>query len=61
MSASTQESVAAFKERAKQIGVEERFIDKFEAKRFAAFGLYAFAVVYSPQHTDERLLINFLE
>ena len=60
MSASTLESVAAFRERAKQIGVEDRYIEKFEAKKFAAFGRYAFAVVYSPQHTDETPLINFL-
>jgi len=60
MSASTLESTAAFKERAKQIGVEDRYIDKFVAKNFAAFGRYAFAVVYSPQHTDETPLLKFL-
>ena len=60
MSASTLESVAAFKDRAKQIVVEDRYIAKFEAKNFAAFGRYAFAVVYSPQHTDETPLIDFL-
>ena len=60
MSASTLESTAAFKERAKQIGVEDRYIEKFVAKNFAAFGRYAFAVVYSPQHTDETPLLNFL-
>ena len=60
MSASTLESVAAFKDRARQIGVEDRYIDKFVSKNFAAFGRYAFAIVYSPQHTDETPLINFL-
>ena len=60
MSSSTLESVAAFKERAKQIGVEDRFIDKFVQKRFASFGRFAFAIVYSPQHTDETPLIEFL-
>ena len=60
MSASTLESVAAFKDRARQIGVEDRYIDKFVPKNFAAFGRYAFAIVYSPQHTDETPLINFL-
>ena len=53
MSSSTLESVAAFTERAKQIGVEDRYVDKFVEKKFAAFGKFAFAVVYSPQHTDE--------
>ena len=60
MSASTLESTAAFKDRARQIGVEDRYIDKFVSKNFAAFGRYAFAIVYSPQHTDETPLINFL-
>ena len=60
MSATTLESVAAFRARAKQIGVEDRYIDRFEARNFAAFGHYAFAIVYSPQHTDETPLIDFL-
>ena len=61
MSSSTLESVAAFRDRAKQIGVEERYIEKFVQKKFAAFGRYAFAVVYSPQHTDESPLVDFLQ
>ena len=60
MAASTLESEAAFKERAGQIGVEEKYIEKFVEKRFAAFGKYAFAVVYSPHHTDETPLRRFL-
>ena len=60
MSATTLESVAAFRARAKQIGVEDRYIDRFELRNFAAFGRYAFAIVYSPQHTDETPLIDFL-
>jgi len=60
MAASTLESEAAFKERALQIGIEERHVEKFVEKRFAAFGRYAFAVVYSPHHTDEAPLRRFL-
>ena len=50
------ESEAAFKDRAEQIGVEERYIQKFVSKSFAAFGLYAFCVVYPPHHADETPL-----
>eukprot|EP00435_Cladocopium_sp_Y103_P009154 s2122_g2.t1 len=60
MSSTTLESEAAFKERAAQIGVEKHFIDKFVEKKFAAFGRYAFAIVYSPHSTDERPLRQFL-
>ena len=60
MAASTLESEAAFKERASQIGIEDRFIEKFVEKEFATFGRYAFSVVYSPHHTDEAPLRNFL-
>ena len=49
MAASTLESEAAFRDRAEQIGVEGRYIDKFVNKNFASFGRYAFCVVYSPQ------------
>eukprot|EP00435_Cladocopium_sp_Y103_P015119 s3915_g3.t1 len=65
MSSTTLESEAAFKERAAQIGVEKHFIDKFVEKKFAAFGRYAFAIVYSPHSADEgplrRFLIEMLE
>ena len=61
MAASTLESEAAFRDRASQIGVEDRYIDKFAEKNFAAFGRYAFCVVYSPNHTDEAPLRNFLQ
>ena len=61
MAASTLESEAAFKERAAQIGVEDRYIQKFVEKKFAAFGRYAFSVVYSPHHADEAPLRRFLE
>lgn len=54
MAASTLESEAAFKDRAEQIGVEERYIQKFVSKSFAAFGRYAFCVVYPPYHADEE-------
>ena len=60
MAASTLESEAAFRDRAEQIGVEGRYIDKFVNKNFASFGRYAFCVVYSPQHTDETPLRRFL-
>ena len=60
MAASTLESEAAFKERASQIGIEGRFIEKFVEKEFATFGRYAFSVVFSPHHTDEAPLRNFL-
>ena len=60
MAASTLESEAAFKERASQIGIEDRYIEKFVEKEFATFGRYAFSVVYSPHHTDEAPLRNFL-
>ena len=60
MSATTFESVAAFRARAKQFGFEDRYIARFEARNFAAVGRYAFAIVYSPLHTDEALLIDFL-
>lgn len=61
MAASTLESEAAFKERATQIGIEDRFIAKFVEKNFAAFGKYAFCVVYSPSHPDEAPLRRFLQ
>ena len=61
MAASTLESEAAFKERATQIGIEDRFISKFVKKNFAAFGKYAFCVVYSPSHPDEAPLKRFLQ
>ena len=61
MAASTLESEAAFKERAAQIGIEDRYIQKFVEKKFAAFGRYAFSVVYSPHHADEAPLRRFLE
>ena len=61
MAASTLESEAAFRDRAAQIGVEERYIAKFVEKNFASFGRYAFCVVYSPSHTDEAPLRNFLQ
>ena len=60
MAASTLESEAAFRDRALQIGVEGRYIEKFVSKNFAAFGRYAFSVVYSPHHTDEAPLRRFL-
>ena len=60
MAASTLESEAAFRDRAEQIGVEERYIQKFVSKNFAAFGRYAFCVVYSPHHADETPLKKFL-
>ena len=60
MAASTLESEAAFKDRAEQIGVEERYIQKFVSKNFAAIGRYAFCVVYSPHHADEAPLKRFL-
>ena len=60
MAASTLESEAAFRDRAAQIGIEERFIEKFAEKNFASFGRYAFCVVYSPSQTDETPLRNFL-
>ena len=60
MAASTLESEAAFRDRASQIGVEDRFIQKFVDKNFAAFGRYAFCVVYSPNHADEAPLRRFL-
>ena len=56
MAASTLESEAAFRDRAQQIGVEVRYIEKFVSKNLAAFGRYAFCVVYSPHHTDEAPL-----
>ena len=59
MAASTLESEAAFRDRASQIGVEDRYIDKFAEKNFAAFGRYAFCVVYSPNYTDEAPLRTF--
>ena len=59
MAASTLESEAAFKDRAEQIGVEERYIQKFVSKNFAAIGRYAFCVVYSPHHADEAPLKRF--
>jgi len=61
MAASTLESEAAFKERATQIGIEDRFISKFVEKNFAAFGKYAFCVVYSPSHPDEAPPKRFLQ
>ena len=60
MAASTLESEAAFRDRAEQIGVEGRYIEKFVEKNFASFGRYAFCVVYSPHHTDETPLRRFL-
>ena len=36
MAASTLESEAAFRDRAAQIGIEERFIEKFAEKNFAS-------------------------
>ena len=60
MAASTLESEAAFRDRATQIGIEPRFIQKFVDKNFAAFGRYAFCVVYSPNHADEAPLRQFL-
>jgi hypothetical protein len=60
MAASTLESEAAFRDRAEQIGVEDRYIQKFVSKNFAAFGRYAFCVVYSPHHADETPLKRFL-
>eukprot|EP00435_Cladocopium_sp_Y103_P066370 s704_g28.t1 len=60
MSASTLESEAAFKERAGQIGVEDRYIAKFVEKKFASFGKYAFCTVYSPHQADDGPLKRFL-
>eukprot|EP00435_Cladocopium_sp_Y103_P049944 s2858_g15.t1 len=60
MASSTLESEAAFKERATQIGVDEKYIQKFVDKRFASFGKYGFAVVYSPHHADDAPLRQFL-
>ena len=65
MAASTLESEAAFKDRASQIGIEDRFIEKFVEKNFASFGRYGFCVVYSANNADEgplrRFLIQLLE
>eukprot|EP00435_Cladocopium_sp_Y103_P041033 s2882_g11.t1 len=60
MAASTLESEAAFKERAAQIGVDDKYIQKFVEKRFASFGRFGFAVPYSPHLADESPLRNFL-
>ena len=60
MAASTLESEAAFKDRASQIGIEDRFIDKFVEKNFASFGRYGFCVVYSTNNADEGPLRRFL-
>ena len=52
MAASTLESEAAFRDKASQIGVEDRYIDKFAGKTSQRR-------VYSPNHTDEAPLETF--
>ena len=61
MAASTLESEAAFKDRASQVGIEDRYIEKFVAKNFASFGRYAFCVVYAANSADEAPLRRFLQ
>lgn len=60
MASSTLDSEAAFVDRARKIGVDEAYIQKFVLKKFATFGRYAFSIAYSPHQSDETPLINFL-
>jgi hypothetical protein len=57
---STLDSVAAFSDRAEQIGVDRWIVDKLVEKKFATFGRLAFAFPYSPQTADDSAFKRFL-
>ncbi len=61
MASSTLESTAAFADRAKAIGVEPWIIQKFQEKHMDTYGRFAFDVTYSPEHPNDRPLVEFVE
>ena len=61
MASSALESTAAFAERAKAIGVEQWIIQKFQEKHMDTYGRFAFAITYSPQHPNDKPLVDFVE